>query len=207
VDRHEIRRRLEGSCSTGYCPPESSAARSPCDYSPLVPAAPPAEPVPAAVLVGIVARPDGPCVILTERTAHLNHHAAEISFPGGRMEPGDSGPAEAALREAFEEIGLPPSRVEILGCLSPYHTVTDFCIYPIVGWIEPPVEFELDTNEVAHVFEVSLGLVLDTSNYDCGSLEYKGKTRTFFVLLHEGHRIWGATAAILVNLAGALSNP
>jgi 8-oxo-dGTP pyrophosphatase MutT (NUDIX family) len=162
--------------------------------------------VPAAVLIGVLARPEGRQVILTHRQADLNNHAAEISLPGGRVEAADGGPEAAALREAFEEIGLAPDKVELLGCLSPYLTVSNFRVYPFVGWVEPPVEFEVDPREVAEVFEVPLSFVLDPANHRRESAFLGGRQRDFYVLPYPGHRIWGATAEILVNLAAALSS-
>jgi 8-oxo-dGTP pyrophosphatase MutT (NUDIX family) len=188
MDREKIRLRLEGTCDR----PE--------------PGSPPRPGVPAAVLIGLVAHPQGPSVILTERTAHLKNHPAEVSFPGGRVEPDDDGPAAAALREAFEEIGLDPAKVEVLGCLHPYQTVTDFCVSPVVGWIEPPVTFALDKHEVADVFEIPLSFVLDPANHQREGLFWKGAHHSYFVLPYPGRRIWGATAGMLVSLAAALSD-
>lgn len=160
--------------------------------------------VPAAVLVGLLADPAGPQVILTERAAHLKDHAAEISLPGGRIEASDDGPAAAALREAFEEIGLAPEKVDLLGRLPAYETITGFRVFPFVGWIEPPVEFVLDTREVADIFQVPLSFVLDPTNHHRESSVRGGHTLGYYVLPYPGRRIWGATAGILVSLARAL---
>jgi 8-oxo-dGTP pyrophosphatase MutT (NUDIX family) len=164
-------------------------------------------PVPAAVLLGLVAHPQGPAVILTERTAHLKDHSAEVSFPGGRIEATDADPAQAALREAVEEIGLPPDRVDVLGHLSPYDTISGFRIHPVVGWIDPPVEFRLDPFEVADVFEVPLSFVLDSANHLRDTIEVAGIPRSFYVLPYPGRYIWGATAGILVRFARLLQAP
>jgi 8-oxo-dGTP pyrophosphatase MutT (NUDIX family) len=161
--------------------------------------------VPAAVLIGLVGRPGGPTIILTHRTANLRHHPAQISLPGGRVEATDGGPVAAALRETSEEIGLAPERVEILGCLHLHETVTGFVVFPIVGWIEPPIDFVPDVQEVSEVFEVPLKFVLDQANHLRDSIVHEGTRRSFFVLPYPGHRIWGATAGILVDLAGVLS--
>ena len=120
-----------------------------------------AAPTPAAVLVGLVDRRDGPALLLTQRTEHLRDHAGQICFPGGRIEPGDESAAAAALREAEEEIGLDPARVGILGNLPAYQTVTGFRIHPVIGWISPPFELRPDPFEVAEAFEVPLHFVLD----------------------------------------------
>ena len=156
---------------------------------------------PAAVLLGLVARPSEPHIILTQRTAHLRDHAGQISLPGGRLEREDSGPAEAALREAFEEIGLAPGKVEVLGGLRHYDTVTGFRIHPVVGWIEPPVALTLDPYEVAEVFELPLSFVLDPRNHRRDSYDRNGERRHFYVLPYQERYIWGATAGILVNFA------
>jgi 8-oxo-dGTP pyrophosphatase MutT (NUDIX family) len=187
TDKEGIRLRLEGTC--GAVPKARDSLRPG---------------TPAAVLVGLVARPDGPRVILTERTAHLTNHPAEVSFPGGRVEPEDDGPEAAVLREAFEEIGLDPAKVEILGCLPSYRTITDFCVSPIVGWIEPPVIYVPDEQEVADVFEVPLMFVVDPANHRRESIHWKGEDHSYFVLPYPGRRIWGATAGMLVDLAGIL---
>ena len=192
-DREELRRLLRGRC-----PPAEPPG------SPGQPESPPAQGIPAAVLIGLLGHPEGPSIILTQRTADLSNHPAEISLPGGRVEADDDGPAGAALREAFEEIGLPPEKVEILGCLPPYETVTGFQVYPFVGWIEPPVEFEPDRREVAEIFEVPLSFVLDPANHHRGSIVQAGPRRDFDVLPYPGRRIWGATAGILVELARTL---
>ena len=156
---------------------------------------------PAAVLLGLVARPSEPHIILTQRTAHLRDHAGQISLPGGRLEPVDSGPADAALREAFEEIGLVPAKVELLGGLRHYDTITGFRIHPVVGWIEPPVALTPDPYEVAEVFELPLSFALDPRNHRRDSYERNGERRHFYVLPYQDRYIWGATAGILVNFA------
>lgn len=161
--------------------------------------------IPSAVLIALLSQPGGPQVILTRRAAHLRNHAAEISLPGGRIEPSDEGPAAAALRETWEEIGLSPEKVEILGCLKAYRTISDYCVYPFVGWVDPPVEFVCDFREVAEVFMVPLAFVLEPANHHRDSLMYQGKRRGFYVLPYSDYRIWGATARILVTLARTLN--
>ncbi len=161
---------------------------------------------PAAVLVALVARPGGPRVILTQRAAHLSAHAGQISLPGGRMEAWELSAAATALRESEEEIGLEPERVEILGSLRAYDTVTGFRIYPVVGWVaEPPLAFRPDPSEVTEVFEVPLDFLLDPANHRRDSYVRNGQRRHFFVLPYEDRYIWGATAGILVNFARTLA--
>jgi len=161
--------------------------------------------VPAAVLIALLDYPDDPRIILTERTASLRNHAAQVSFPGGRIEESDPDPAAAALREAWEEIRLPPERVELLGCLQPHETVSGFFVYPFVGWIEHPVDLLPDSHEVAEVFEVPLSFVLDPANHRWESKYLEGSCRTYYVFSYPKHRIWGATAEMLVDLAGVLT--
>ena len=160
----------------------------------------------AAVLLGLVDRPSGPSIILTQRTAPLRDHTGQISLPGGRLEPEDAGPAEAALREAQEEIGLDPQRVDLLGGLRHYDTVTGFRIHPVVGWIEPPVALRPDPHEVAEVFELPLSFALDPANHRRDSYDRNGLRRHFYVLPFEDRYIWGATAGILVNFARLLAD-
>lgn len=162
------------------------------------------ERTPAGVLIGLVPRPAGPAILLTQRTAHLRDHPGQISLPGGRLEPGET-PEDAALREAEEEIGLPPALVEPLGELRPYDTGTGYRIHPVVGWIaNPPERYTLDPFEVAELFELPLAYVLDEANHRRDSYERDGRRRHFYVLPHEGRYIWGATAGVLVNLSRVL---
>lgn len=161
--------------------------------------------VPAAVLVPLVERPAGMTLLLTQRTANLSDHAGQISFPGGHIEPADKGPQEAALREAFEEVGLPSDRVEPVGRLDDYETRTGFLIVPIVGIVTPPFPLKLDPAEVAEVFEVPLSFILDPRNHRRESRMFKGRERQFYVLPYAGRYIWGATASMLVNLYDVLA--
>ena len=154
---------------------------------------------PAAVLVPVVDRPE-PTVILTLRPQTMRKHPGQVSFPGGRAEPGDASAEFTALREAQEEIGLAPERVEILGRLPEYHTRTGFRVTPVIGVIEPPLELALDPHEVESVFEVPLSFLLDPANRERRTREFQGTTTGFYVYEYEGHVIWGATAGMLVNL-------
>ncbi|HEX6978389.1 MAG TPA: CoA pyrophosphatase [Alphaproteobacteria bacterium] len=161
--------------------------------------------VPAAVLVPIIDRPDGLTVLLTRRTDHLHAHAGQISFPGGRVEECDADAIECALREAEEEVGLPPDRTQVIGRLDTYQTRTGFEIVPVVGIVRPPFTLKPDTFEVAEVFEVPLGFVLDPGNHQRHSRrDAYGVERQFWVLPYGDYYIWGATAGILVNLSEVL---
>jgi 8-oxo-dGTP pyrophosphatase MutT (NUDIX family) len=161
---------------------------------------------PAAVLVPLVERLEGYTVLLTQRTAHLEHHAGQISFPGGRAEAGDASPVETALREAEEEIGLQRQHVvEIAGFLDLYQTVTGFLVTPVVGLVTPPFDLRLDAFEVAEAFEVPLEFILDPRHHEHRSMLYKGQQRRYYVIPYEDRFIWGATAAMLVGFARRLT--
>lgn len=160
---------------------------------------------PAAVLVPLVDRAEGMTVLLTQRTDHLTDHAGQISFPGGRIEPEDPDPQHAALREAFEEVGLPREHVTPIGRLDDYETRTGYLIYPVVGLVRPPFPIRPDPFEVADVFEVPLAFVLDRRNHRRESRVFKGRERQFYVLPYEDRYIWGATASMLVNLCDVLT--
>lgn len=167
--------------------------------------APPEPPLKAAaVLVPIVEHEDGLTVLLTRRTDHLADHAGQVSFPGGRIEPEDIDPEHAALREAQEEVGLPPEQVELVGRLDIYRTRTGFEVVPVVGLVRPPLRLTADPYEVAEVFEVPLSFIVDPANHELHSREWRGAKRSFYVLPYEGRYIWGATAGMLVNLAQVL---
>ncbi len=158
------------------------------------------ETTPAAVLVPLVRREPGLTVLLTRRTAHLNNHAGQISFPGGRFEEGDADAVAAALRETEEEIGLSPERISILGRLEDYVTVTRFRVTPVVGLVTPPFELALDPFEVDEVFEVPLDFVLSPANHQRGFRVVGGVKRPFFAMPYGDYYIWGATAGMLINL-------
>jgi 8-oxo-dGTP pyrophosphatase MutT (NUDIX family) len=154
----------------------------------------------AAVLVALVNRPSGLQVLLTERSADLPDHPGQISFPGGRVEPGDASLAAAALRETTEEVGLPAERVAVLGELAQYETVTGYRVTPVVGWVEPPFALTPDPVEVADVFEVPLAFLLDPGNQK-RHFRMLGATRRDYWAIPYGERyIWGATAAMLMIL-------
>ena len=159
---------------------------------------------PAAVLIPLVAHAGEMTAIFTRRTEHLADHAGQVSFPGGRVEPGDAGPVATALRETQEEIGLEPERIEVIGCLERCDTSTGFLVTPVVGLVTPPLTFTLDSFEVAEAFEVPLGFLLDPANRRRESVIYRGRKREYFALDYEGRTIWGATARMVISLHEAL---
>jgi len=154
----------------------------------------------AAVLVPVVLRPEGPTVLFTLRAAHLNDHAGQISFPGGRVETEDSSPVDTALRETEEEVGLARRHVEVLGCLPEYHTGTGFRVTPVVGLIAPPFDVMPEPLEVAEVFEVPMAFLMNARHHQRRTAEFQTGRRTFYVMPYERFFIWGATAGMLRNL-------
>ena len=167
------------------------------------------EPSPAAVLVPLVQRDDGLHVLLTRRTDHLRDHAGQISFPGGRTEPEDGGPAGTALREAEEEVGLPHARVDVIGYMPVYTTVTSYVVTPVVALVQPPFELSLDAFEVAEAFEVPLSFLMNPAHHHRHLFTFEGGQRQFLSMPWAGagadgvereYFIWGATAAMLRNL-------
>lgn len=160
-------------------------------------------PVPAAVLVPVVLDAE-PSVLLTKRTSHLTKHAGQISFPGGRIDPEDSGPEAAALREAREEIGLETASVEVLGRLADHVTGTGYRITPVLAVLPPALTYELSPHEVDAIFELPMRVVLDPDAPRRQRQHVNGIWREYWVWPHPDHFIWGATAAILVQLARRL---
>ena len=158
------------------------------------------EPTPAAVLVPLVNRPEGLHILLTQRSADLADHAGQISFPGGRVEPDDASHAAAALREATEEIGLAADRVDVLGELENYETVTGYRVAPVVGWIEPPLSLRPDPLEVSDVFEVPLAFLLDPAHQKRHFRMLGTLRRDYWAIPYGDRYIWGATAAMLMIL-------
>lgn len=158
---------------------------------------------PAAVLIAIIDR-DEPGIILTQRTETLRRHPGQVAFPGGRIDPGDDGPVGAALREAEEEIALPASAVEVVGTADLYRTVTGYEVTPVVGVVPPGLALVPAEAEVSAVFEVPLAFLLDTANHVRATAQYQGRERHYYEILWGERRIWGATAAMIVNLSRRL---
>jgi len=155
---------------------------------------------PAAVLIPLIAHADALSVLFTQRTAHLKNHSGQVSFPGGRAEPGDASAEFTALRETEEEIGLAMQRVEVLARLPDYRTRTGFRVTPVIGLVAPPLELAPDPREVAEVFEVPLAFLMEERNRQRRTREFQGQQVGYYVFEYGERLIWGATAGILVNL-------
>jgi 8-oxo-dGTP pyrophosphatase MutT (NUDIX family) len=162
----------------------------------------PTSPIPAAVLVPLIEREDDLTVLLTQRASQLKNHAGQISFPGGRIEPEDAGPREAALREAHEEIGLEAGFVSVAGFLADHILLTGFRVTPVVGFVRPGFELLLDRGEVEDTFEVPLSHVFEPANHRARRRQFgsmPGEVQVWDIE-YKGHNIWGATAGMLLNL-------
>jgi len=166
------------------------------------------DPREAAVLIPLAIRASGLTVLLTQRADNLSNHAGQISFPGGSREPADASPVETALREAQEEVQLDPARVEVLGALPDYLTGTGFRVTPVVGLVHEPFSLVADSVEVASIFEVPLGFLMNPAHHEVRVLRWEGGERRFFAMPYapggDGgvsvhHFIWGATAGMLRN--------
>jgi len=156
----------------------------------------------SAVLIALLEREEGPCILLTRRAEHLRAHAAQVSFPGGRCDADDGSCAATALREAYEEVGLDPQQVNVIGFLDDFPTLSGFRITPVVGHVaNPPTQWRPAPDEVAEVFELPLAMALDPDTYTRKTLSRDGIELPFHELAYQGHRIWGATAALLHMLA------
>lgn len=159
-------------------------------------------PTPASVLLPIVARDERLTLLLTQRTAHLNDHAGQVSLPGGRMDESDTSTIETALRETEEEVGLHRRHIEVLGMLPDYFTSTGFQVTPVVALVQPPFDLHADPFEVAEIFEVPLAFLMDGMNHQRRTIELPDGTgrRSFYAMPYQRFFIWGATAGMLRNL-------
>ena len=158
--------------------------------------------VPAAVLIGVTRREE-PGLILTVRREHMRTHAGQVAFPGGRIDPGESATA-AALREAWEELGLQPETAEVVGEVDLYRTVTGYAVTPVLAVVEPDQPLSPHEHEVADWFEAPLDFVLDPQNHQLKSALFQGRERHYYEIVWNDRRIWGATAAMIVNLSRRL---
>ncbi|HEU4779794.1 MAG TPA: CoA pyrophosphatase [Steroidobacteraceae bacterium] len=161
----------------------------------------PADPVPAAVLVALVDRPEGLTVLLTQRASQLRKHAAQISFPGGRLEESDADFASAALREAHEEIGLDPARVRVFGYLPDHLVISGFRVTPVLSLVTPPFSLVLNAAEVDEVFEVPVSHLFDSSNHQSRLRRVGNEDMLLYDIPWQGQNIWGATAGMLLTFA------
>jgi 8-oxo-dGTP pyrophosphatase MutT (NUDIX family) len=159
----------------------------------------PADPVAAAVLVPLIDRPDGMTVLLTQRASQLAKHAAQISFPGGRLEDSDADVASAALREAQEEIGLDPAHVSVFGYLPDHLVISGFRVTPVLSLVTPPFSLTLNPAEVAEVFEVPISHVFDVRNHKARLRRVGDEDILLYDIPWQGHSIWGATAGMLLT--------
>ena len=156
---------------------------------------------PAAVLVGLTQHDMEWHVIMTERSAHLAHHAGQISFPGGKVEDGDAGLVDTALREAREEIALAAERVDVIGGLGQVTSPVGFVVQPVVGIVAEGARLSACPNEVARILVLPLADLVSSRSHRQESYLRDGRQRTVWVIDHEDHYIWGLSAAILVDLA------
>ena len=159
---------------------------------------------PAGVLVPIEVTEAGARLWLTKRSSALQHHPGQVAFPGGKQEEGDADIVAAALREAHEEIGLSPDKVEVLGTLPPHETVTSFYVTPVIGVISGPFEPVPEAGEVEEVFSVPLEHVLDLGRFRVESRRWRGTRRHYFAVPYGPYYIWGATARMLRAMAEAV---
>ncbi|MEK9847597.1 MAG: CoA pyrophosphatase, partial [Rhodospirillaceae bacterium] len=157
----------------------------------------------AAVLVPLINHPKA-TILLTKRSSSLPDHAGQVAFPGGQMEPGDVYPEDTALREAQEEVGLDPSKIELIGRLSPRQTGTGFHVIPVVGILQPPLNLKADPAEVDVMFEVPLSELAREANFSLENVCNDGNKRSYWVLKHDSFFIWGLTARILKEFSSLL---
>lgn len=184
----------------------ASAAGTSSDYDLSPDARPPGTPKlrPASVLVPLVERAGGLQVVLTRRAQRLVHHPGQVSFPGGKQDQGDATALSAALREAWEEVGLHPDRVTVLGEFDRHETITMFRVTPFVGLVQGDFVAVADPSEVDEVFEVPLDFVLDPANLQVHHRRWQGRLRQYYAIPYGPHYIWGATARIIKSLSDRL---
>jgi len=203
LQRHEVEQRLRGTAPggdpldawiAGLTPEQTSGLRRQL----------PASFARAAVMVPLVERPEGLTVLLTQRASHLKNHPGQISFPGGRIEPQDAGPWEAALRETREEIGLEASFASLAGYLHDHMVLTGYLITPAVAFVQPGFTLKLDLTEVEDVFEVPLEFVLDPAHHVPRQRLFAGHEFLTHDIPYGNRHIWGATAGMLLSLCRLL---
>jgi len=206
VERFELQLPERGRLLRALYPPSAAPAGPGWNHDDLVDVLVGGVSAEAAVLAGLVPRHDGTRVLLTRRNDSLRHHGGQVSFPGGRIEPSDADAAAAALRESCEEIALPPRQASVLGYLDPFLTVSGFRVTPVVAVIDPAFVPVPQPDEVADVFEVPLAYLMDPGNLRSIDIEFSGRRRRVLEYAWPGQRIWGATAAILLNLRRRLEH-
>lgn len=203
ADTGVLRERLAATClpDDPFCIGASVSKHLPEGLRAILPA----NLIAAGVLIPIVERSRDLTVLFTERSPDLKHHPGQISFPGGRMEPGDLDIRWTALRETQEEIGIDPKAIEVLGALEPMPTITGYVVTPVVGLLTGELELRIDPIEVAGVFEVPLEFLLDERNQRRSTREFEGVHVPVLEYQFDRHRIWGATAS-MVRTLGSLLN-
>jgi len=161
----------------------------------------------AAVLIALVESEDGEGlqVLLTKRASHLKHHPSQVSFPGGKVEKGDKSLIDTALREAFEEVGLPREAVTVAGQLPPYQTISGFQVTPVIAIVDRSQIYQIDKNEVAEIFQVPLQHFLTTNDHHVVVAHKSGKPHKVHFLPYKHYNIWGATAVMLKDLVAHIN--
>jgi 8-oxo-dGTP pyrophosphatase MutT (NUDIX family) len=207
LDRLALRRLIEERLKDSHAAPDPTnavpagfAAQDVESIRAFFPAAPAA----AAVLVPLVDHDSGLTVLFTQRASHLKNHGGQISFPGGRVEPTDLNPLEAALRETEEEIGLPREHITFVGYLEPQLVLSGYWVTPVVAFVQPGFELRLDTREVHSAFEVPLAHILDEANHRSRERKLGDIAVTVYDIPYGSHNIWGATAGMVMSLCRLL---